>query len=390
MAVNEKGYIRPTYDELLAARFQLARELFGDDIDISNSSPLSKFIRLSVKDLADAYEAQEIIYYARFPHTATGQSLDRLMPFAGITRNPATRAEHSIKFTGTANHSIEVGFLVGTTGKEEFYLANPLVLDEAGTGIGIVQCTELGTSGNVQLGAITEIINPDSNVLTIEHMNVELLAEDEETDAELLKRFEIAIEGSGSGTAAAIRGAVMRVAGVNSCVVVENTSDQINEKGIPAHSFETFVFAPSTEDQDIADAIFSKKPLGVKAHGSVNVTVVDVSGGSNNVAFSRVTEKVVRIKITIATDASLEIDAEEKIKTALLQYVNRLSAGEDVIYTRLYKDIFAIAGVKDVTSLTLSTDGITYSIGNITVEQREVATLSAENIIVEVTAYEDN
>ena len=390
MAVNEKGYIRPTYDELLAARFQLARELFGDDIDTSNSSPLGKFIRLSVQDLADAYEGQEIIYYARFPHTATGQSLDRLMPFAGITRNPATRAEHSIKFTGTANHTIAVGFLVGTTGEEEFYLANPVVLDESGTGTGMVQCTEFGTVGNVQLGAITEIINPDSNVLSIEHVNIELLAEDEETDAELRERFEIAIEGSGSGTAAAIRGAVMRVAGVNSCVVVENCTDEIDENGIPAHSFETFVFAPSTEDQDIANAIFSKKPLGIKAHGSTSATVIDISGGSNTVAFSRVTEKVVRIKITIATDASLELDAEEKIKTALLLYVNGLSAGEDVIYTRLYKDIFGIAGVRDVTTLTLSTDGTTYTIGNITVGQHEVATLNAENIAIEVTTYEDN
>lgn len=90
--VNEQGYYRPTYDELLAGRIAQAQELFGEDIDTSNASPLGKFIRLSVQDLADAYEAQEIIYYSRFPHTATGQNLDRLMPFAGITRNPATRA----------------------------------------------------------------------------------------------------------------------------------------------------------------------------------------------------------------------------------------------------------------------------------------------------------
>ena len=96
MAVNEKGYIRPTYDELLEARIAQAQELFGDDIDTSDASPPGKFIRLAVQDLADAYEAQEIIYYARFPNTATGQNLDRLMPFAGISRNPATRASHTV------------------------------------------------------------------------------------------------------------------------------------------------------------------------------------------------------------------------------------------------------------------------------------------------------
>ena len=170
--VNEQGYYRPTYDELLAGRIAQAQELFGEDIDTSNASPLGKFIRLSVQDLADAYEAQEIIYYSRFPHTATGQNLDRLMPFAGITRNPATRAEHTIKFTGTANHVVPVGFLVGTTGDEEFFLVNEVTLNDSGVGSGTVQCTELGTIGNVKLGSITEIVNPDVDVSAIEHTGI--------------------------------------------------------------------------------------------------------------------------------------------------------------------------------------------------------------------------
>ncbi len=389
MAITDEGYLRPTFEELLEARIEQAQELFGEDIDTSNASPLGKFIRLAVKDLAEAYEDQERIYYARFPKTATGQSLDRLMPFAAITRNPATRAEHLIAFFGAADYEIPAGFLVGTAGEEEFYLVNPLVLDADGYGEGVVQCTELGVIGNVKLGSITEIINPDVGVERIQHIDIDVIAEDEETDEELRRRFDIAILGSGSGTAVAVRGAVMRVMNVNSCYVVENDTDETDAEGRPSHSFETYVHAPESADQAIAEAIFSKKPLGIIAYGDIEKQIIDVSGGTQTVCFSRVYELPVHIRCTVAVDAYFELDGPDDIKTSLLTYVNSLGAGEDVVYTRLYRHIYGIPGVRDVTTLTISTDGATWQEANIFVPNDKNARLDALDIAVEVTDYED-
>lgn len=388
MAVNEQGYIRPTYEDILAERIELAQELFGEDIDTSDASPLGKFIRLAVQDLADAYEAQEVIYYSRFPHTATGQSLDRLMPFAGITRNPATRAEHEIKFTGTASHEIPVGFLVGTTGDEEFYLVNAVTLDGDGVGTGVVQCTEFGEVGNVALGSITEIVNPDADVTGIEHTGIETIAVEVESDADLRKRFELAIEGSGSGTLTAIRGAIMRINGVTGCLIVENTSNETVD-GRPPHSFEVFVYAPSTLDQEIAETIFSKKPIGIQLVGDVSVEITDDSGMKQTIKFSRVAETVVYIKATISTDADFELDGVEQIKSALVSYVNSLTTGENVVFTSLYKHFYGVAGVRDVTSLGICTDGATYGTQNIVMEEDDVARVSEATISIEVTNYAD-
>ena len=389
MAVNEKGYIRPTYDDLLESRIALARELFGEDIDISDATPLGKFIRLSVQDLAEAYEAQEIIYYSRFPKTATGQSLDRLMPFAGITRNPATRAEHEITFTGTVGYEIPVGFLVGTTGEEEFYLVNPVTIGEDGTAVGIVQCTEPGTVGNVILGDITEIINPDADVSAIEHTDFITIAEDTESDVQLRERFALAIEGSGSGTASAIRGAVLRVNGVTGCTVIENNENASDADGRPPHSFEVYVHASDTLDQEVAEAIFEKKPLGIKSVGDISVNVTDASGKEQSVCFSRVAETAIYVKLTIATDTHFELDGVNQIKTALIGYVNELATGEDVVYTSFYKYIYGIAGVRDVTALTISDNGSSFVAKNLSMEEYEIARLSADNITIEVTAYAD-
>lgn len=386
--INETGYVRPTYDELLELRIEQAKELFGDDIDTSNASPLGKFIRLAVQDLADAFEVQEQLYYGRYPHTATGQDLDRLMPFANISRNVGMRAEHLINFTGKAGYRIPVGFLVGTTGDETFYLVNPVTLDASGTGQGVVQCTEIGTVGNVQLGAITEIINPDANVSSIAHADIEVLGEDSESDVDLRKRFDVAIEGSSSGTASAIRGAVMRVNGVKSCVVVENdTASQLN--GLTPHTFAVFVHAPESAKDEIANAIYSKKPLGVGCAGTTFGYAKTPHGTLIQVKFSFVTETVLHIKIQVATNSDFELDGVEQIKTALLGYVNSLKAGEDVVYANLYKYLFGVAGVKDVPQLTLSTDGSSYTAGNVIAGQNEVIVLSANNINVEVSDYAD-
>lgn len=382
MAVNEKGYIRPTYDELLEARIAQAQELFGDDIDTSDASPLGKFIRLAVQDLADAYEAQEIIYYARFPNTATGQNLDRLMPFAGISRNPATRARHTVKFIGTANATVKNGFLVGTTGDEEFYLVNDLTLDSSGEGTGTVECTESGKVGNVTLGAITEIVNPDVNVTSIVHTAVEELGEETEDDVSLRARFDEAIKGAGSATMAAIHGAIMRVIGVRDCIIEENDTDQTDSSGIPAHSFEVFVYAPTSVDQEIAEAIFSKKPIGIKSYGDVSKTVTDVSGNTQTIKFSRITDKTVYVKITIKTDSHFELDGVTQIKNALVDYVDTLGAGNDLIFTSMYRYIYGVVGVTEVTSLTLSTDGVNYSAANITIDSDKIASLLAGNIEV--------
>lgn len=387
--INETGYVRPTYEELLEERIALAKELFGEGIDTSNAAPMGKFIRLWVDEFTKVYEDNEKIYYARFPHTATGQSLDRLMPFANITRNPATRAEHVIEFIGNAEYEVPIGFLVGTTGEVEFYLVNPVTLDENGIGRGIVQCTELGTVGNVLLGTITEIINPDASVSEIKHIDIEQLGEDTESDTALRKRFDTAIAGSGSGTAAAIRSAVMRVTNVKGCEVIENDTHEVDANGRPPHTFETFVYAPEASYQDVAQAIFSKKPVGVGSYGTHNATATDIHGTKKVINFSLVMEVNLHIKLSVMVDSYFEVNGVEQIQNSLYTFINGLALGEDVIYTSLYGYVHDVTGVRRVPTLKLSTDGVNYSVGDILLTNYQVATVNAVDIEVEVSDYAD-
>lgn len=384
MALTELGFERPTYDDLLEAQIDRAKELFGEDIDTNDSTPLGKYIRLNVKDLAECYEILEQIYYARFPHTASGTSLDRLCPFAGITRNQATYAKHNITFHGVAGEYVPVGFEVSTAdGVTTFHTYEALLIGEDGTVSGVVECEDAGIIGNVVTGKIDTIVNPDANVESITHTGIASYGEEVETDTALRQRFDASISGTGSGTAGSISGAIARVPLVDGVTVVENDTDA-TVNGIPPHSFECFVLAPESQDILIAEAIWSKKPLGIKAHGDIDVDITDSAGITHNVKFSRTKQVDIYVKMSIYTNNYFELDGVQQIKDYIASYINTLKNGEDVYLSSLYSHIYKAAGIVNVSSLTMSTDGKTYSTNNIPISAENVARISTASIEVVV------
>lgn len=384
MPLTELGYERPTYEDLLAAQRDRAKELFGEDINTNDNTPLGKYIQLNVADLADVYELAEKIYFARFPNTATGVSLDRLCPFAGISRNPATYATHNIRFNGTAGEYVPAGFEVSTVdGSVTFHLYDSLLIGADGTVEGVVECEQAGAIGNVAVGKIDTIVNPDANVESIEHLSVDVLGEDTETDVALRSRFSSTITGAGSATAAAISGAVTRVPLVDGVVVIENdTSETVD--GVPPHSFECFVLGPESQDSLVAEAIFSKKPIGIKAVGDVEVSVLDGYGVPHTVAFSRAVKKAIYVKMEITTNVYFEADGVDQIKRYICEYINSLKNGENVYLSSIYPCIYKAAGVVNVKSLTMSTNGSTYNTNNIEASANEVVRIDAASIEVVV------
>lgn len=386
MPLLAEGYMRPTYNDLLTAQVERAKQLFGEDIDTSEQTPLGKYIRLNVYDLAEAYEVNEKVYYSRFPNTAEGTALDRLMPFAGITRNAPTAARHIIKIIGTAGETVPVGFLVDTSDDITFYLMHDTVIGEDGTVEAIFECEELGEIGNVPIGAIVNIVNPELNVDDIEHVGIDTIARNEESDAELRERFSMTIAGAGSGTVNSIRGEIMRINGVYGCIIAVNEGDTTDADGRPPRSFECYVLADDSLNNQIAEAIYAKKPLGIKTHGDIAVEVTGDLGTKSTVCFSKSAEVVVAVKIAVKVSNLFPDNGIEQIQKAVADHINSLSNGDDVIRTSLYSYIHGVEGVVETTTLTLSVDGGEYSEQNVICDAEDVARTTTGAIEVEVIA----
>lgn len=377
MVLTEKGFVKPVYDEILSRQIERAKQLFGEDIDTSSTSILGKYIRINVKDLDECYELLEDIYYARFPNSARGQSLDRLCPFAGIVRDPSVSSRLHLKFYGEVGAVIPMGFLV-SGGEKEFYTDAEYTIGSDGSAEGYAYCTEPGVGGNISLGTKFSITNPTADLIGVEMLEIAEYGQDGESDTSLRQRFQRSIAGAGSATLDAIRGAIYRVPLVDSVSIAENDTE-ITVDGRPPHSFECYVLAPESQDQLIADAIFSKKPLGIKTVGQVSMSVLDDANKSHIIRFSRTVQKAIRIKATVFTNQFFETTGEEQIKENLMEYINNLENGETIYLSSLYGYIHEVHGVINVPSLMLS-DGTGYVSDNIQIAEHEIARITEDDI----------
>ncbi|OJF16364.1 MAG: hypothetical protein A6D91_11920 [Bacillaceae bacterium G1] len=231
--LTPKGFKRKQYSDIIEEMELRARELFGENINLSERSFLGLLIRLFAWFLSIVWQLAEKVYYAAYPDTAEGASLDYLGPYAGIRRRDAQRATGKILITGTPGYTVQAGFLVSTSQDVFFETTEDVTLDTNGKATAPIRAVEPGASGNVPAGAITEIVTPDPRVESVINPERTAGGRERETDAEFRARYFLSAEGRGAATLLAIRSALLQVDGVRAADVVENYRMTPDEAGRP-------------------------------------------------------------------------------------------------------------------------------------------------------------
>ena len=363
MPISETGFKRRTYDEILTDKIEKAKELFGEDIETSELTPLGKFIRINAYDQALTEEEAELIYYSIFPNTAFGTSLDRLMPFAGIKRNAATKSQYVVSVIGEVNATVEEGFLVGTESGINFSVKETSLIGSNGSASVIVECVESGEIGNVLAQEINTIVNPSAEIKRVIGEKVIIKGEEVESDYELRKRFSEAISGLGSCNENAIKAALVRIPTVTHAGIIVNEDNG---------SFECYVNGGEDYYEQIAETIFDKKPIGIKTTGNIAQEITDDNGIPHIINFSHTTSVSVYVRITIKTNTEFAGETGLKeIKSNLNNYIDNIGIGNSLILSSLYGQIHSVTGVTEVSELQLSEDGITWSSSNISANEYE-------------------
>ena len=379
--ITDKGFVRPSYDEILQAQINRAKVLLGDDIDTSEESVLGKFIRINVFDLNICYETLEDLYYSSFPNTARGQSLDRLGPFAAVSRNQATQARIEVKIKGTVGESVPSAFLLKSD-KTSFYVVNDYTIDSNGEVIAIANCVDDGVVGNISNGERLDIQNPRMGIDSVEFIRIVQNGEELESDKDFRIRFANSLAGAGSSTESAIKGAIYRVPLVDGVSVIDNNSDTASS--IPPHSFAGYVLAPESQYDEIAKAIFDKKPLGIQCIGDIERTVYDAWGKPHTVKFFVTSKAELKISMQIKTNQYFESSGISQIKDNIANFINNLANGSDVYYTSVFGYIHNVTGVVSVVDLKICKIGQTPGNSDIAIGEQEIARIDVSNISVEV------
>lgn len=218
--------------------------------------------------------------------------------------------------------------------------------------------------------SLTEIKTPVSGFLSVTNAQSGITGSDIEDDAHLRSRRKNSLSLSGSGTLDAIRATILNITGVTSASIYENNTDVEDETGLPPHSFKALV--AGGDDQLIANAIWQKKPAGIRSFGNVTVVVKDSNGKEHNISFSRSVKRYVYAKVTITKDSTFIDDSISLIKENIASHINKLGAGNNIILKSLYCPVFEQSGIKAADIVIGST-----------LNEGQVPTLSNNDVVVE-------
>lgn len=388
--LTAQGFKRKTYTDILSSMQARARAFFGEDVNLTERSPLGLFLQTIAWDQAIIWEEFEKVYHAPYVDSAEGAQLDGVAKRIGLTRQPAEKSTGTITITGTSGTTITAGTLrVGTVSGVEFDTAEDVTIPGAGNVDAAIIAVLAGKSGNVQPSTITEIITPLAGVTAVTNAAATQGGRNVETDYEFYNRYLLSLSSAGASTIDSIRAALLNVSGVRAANVVENMNNETDSEGRPPKSIQCYVLGG--EAQNVAEAIFDTKAGGIETWGEESATVKDDSGQEHTVKFSYAAEVPIYVKLTITRNLKYQSDGDGRVTAEIVQYIGGedadgtvyvgLGMRQKVVYTKVIERVYQIEGIDDV-DLELSTDGETWVKSNIDILSNQVATTSYDKVVI--------
>lgn len=365
--VTDTGYVRKTFDDLLAEAVQRAESLFGSNVQTSESSFFGLFIQLYIFFQDEIWQVAEDIYFGGYVDTAEGAQLDSAVKYANIFRNQSVASAGTETFNGVDSTFIPAGTLVAS-GSIRYSTDIDGTVSGGSVDIAIT-AVELGSDGDVPSGTITTLVNPIAGITSVTNVSATTGGQDEETDDELRARFFATLQVSGKATLDAIRSDILLVTGVRAVSIIENTEDT-EVGGLPPHSFEAVV--DGGDDTDVAEAILGSKAAGIDTHGDITEVVQDSSGTNRTIKFSRPSTQDIWIDATLEVNGNYPIDGDTQVETIIVNFVNALGVGEDVYASQINNVVFDVPGIVDAL-IEISDDDIVYVTTKITIDPDEKA-----------------
>jgi len=386
--LSEKGFKRKRYPEVLESMEKNAKDLFGENVNLSERSPLGLFLKVLAFPIAKLWELAEKVYYSAFIDYAEGVGVDRVAKNIAVTRLPARHSSGIVIIYGIPETRVPEGFRVATKGGIMFETLEDCIVQEDGQVAVKVQSIETGFQTNVPAGTIVSIVNPISGIEAVNNPEATLGGADIETDEEFRNRYDRSLAAGGSSTRESIEAALLELPGVSDAIVEGNeTMDEIN--GIPPKSIAPFVYGGN--DDDIAETILRSKAFGIQSYGSIVRNVRDSRGNLHKIGFSRPTSIDIYVKITLITNELFKPQDKNAIKTAIIQYIGGedadgtiykgLGVGDSVVYTKLIGYCHIVNGINDVI-VQVSKDGTNWTQQNIAVGAMKIPKTDYNKIII--------
>lgn len=341
--LDENGFKRKSYDELIHAMSEKAKELYGEEMNVSSHSVLGIFLRIIAWFLSLLYELAEKVYHSGFISQSTGVSLDRLGANNGIYRNPASVAMVDLVFTGKPNYTIGEGVRFSTEDKIQFQMIDVVKINSEGQGKGKAISLTFGTMNNVRSNTIVKQVEPTEEVFSVSNPEKAEGGTERETDKNYRERIRLSLRGNPGPPINGILTNLLSINGVRTASVVENKTMEVDKYSNPPKSVHAYVLGGVKED--VATALFESISAGIDTVGSQAVEVEDLGGFKHTVKFDYAKAVDIFVRVELTTGSKFEQEGIGKVKQTVLDYINNLTMGEEVRYSYIYPLIYQIPGI---------------------------------------------
>ncbi|MHC9164352.1 baseplate J/gp47 family protein [Pseudomonas aeruginosa] len=377
--LTDKGYVGQRLDSILEELDGGFRAIYGNDIDLAPDSPDGQMLGLIAQIRADLEELGEAIYRALDPDHASGAWLEQRAAYAGLLRR---RARYSylrgVLLSGCPGAVLPAGAVVRDINQGRWQLIGETLLGGDGSARGDFRSLELGAFPLPADSPLTlETLAPGWSAAR--NRQPAEVGVEEETDAELRARFFRSRARPAQNSLDGMVAEILQLADVCEVVGLENTGNQADANGVPAHSLNLIV--DGGDEQAIATVIFQRKTAGTGLRGDVEVTLADSQGIARRLRFDRPQVIACRALIEVRRDAEFSAVDGAAIKSALA--ASDFGIGQDVQLSRLYSPVNTVQGFW-VSQLKIARVGQTPVAANIEIGVRQRARFDPADIEVVV------
>jgi uncharacterized phage protein gp47/JayE len=332
--------------------------------------------------------ADNTLYSITYSSISTSNSINYT---SGTGATAASIVAGISALVGTSHPTLKAS-IIGTTVNLSRVDEFSVVSFTSSTNLGITKVQKIGevqstVSGpvNAEVNTLTTILTPQLGWDSVTNPIAASAGRDLETDEQLRLRFRETKFERASNILEALYSSLISLEGVQEVRIYENDTDVTNEFGVPPHSFMPIVLGGLSSD--IAESIWSNKPMGIRSFGDTVVVIYDSQGvdGSqgfaHSIGFERPDPVPAYITMTIETDSNFPATGKDDIRSNLIAYFAGLGIGDDVVYSRLFTPINLTQGFQ-VDSLFIGTSPNPTGTGNVVIDFDQIASLSSENIII--------
>lgn len=303
-------------------------------------------------EFENAYAEMALIIEAAFASSSWGEYLTARCAEFGVDRKPSVKAKGEVTFTGGQGVFVPAHSLVSVKNGAQFTTDNDIILDAAGKGTVKITCSEEGVKGNVQAHTINNLPVSISGVTAVDNEKATQDGADEETDADLLKRYSVIVRTPAtSGNKYHYYNWAMSIPGVGGCRVVPLWKGAGTVKIIIVNA--EMQSAGNDLVKAVKDYIESVRPIGA------DVTVVSPAPKKINIAVD-VLGKVDK------TEFKISVNKYISSKNLNMRYISAAQIGKLLMEQNItdYRNL-KLNGADKVTA----TDSELLSVGDVQVQE---------------------